>query len=196
MKAQDAKGKSVAEDAVGLDRVDLIIEQWARERPGMDLSAMETIGRILRTARHIDNVLSIVFAKYGLDFGLFDVLASLRRQGKPYQLPPSELKQWCMLTSGAMTKRLDRLETAGLINRKDDPADRRGVIIELTAVGLEMTNNVVVAHVENERQILSSLSKRQQRDLAELLRPLLVQLERINGERGRLPTRAKLNVAS
>lgn len=178
METQDAKGKAyVAEDTVDLDRVDRIVEQWARERPGMDLSAMETIGRILRTARHIDNRLSIVFAKYGLDFGLFDVLASLRRQGEPYQLPPSELKQWCMLTSGAMTKRLDRLERAGLIKRKDDLADRRGVIIELTAAGLEMIDTVVVAHVENERQVLSALSKKQQRELAELLRPLLVQLE-------------------
>lgn len=169
---------SVAEDTVDFDRVDLIVEQWARERPDMDLSAMETVGRILRTARHINNRLSIVFAKYRLDFGLFDVLASLRRQGVPYQLPPSELNQWCMLTSGAMTKRLDRLERAGLIKRKDDPADRRGVIIELTAAGLKMTDRVVDAHLKNERQILSSLSKTQQRDLAELLRPLLVQLER------------------
>lgn len=171
---------SVAKDTVELDRVDLIVEQWSRERPEMDLSAMETIGRILRAARHINSRLNVAFAKYGLDFGLFDVLASLRRQGAPYQLPPSELKRWCMLTSGAMTKRIDRLERSGLIKRKDDPSDRRGVIIELTADGLAMTSEVVVAHVANEREILRALTKKQQRDLAELLRPLLVQLERMD----------------
>jgi DNA-binding MarR family transcriptional regulator len=166
-----------SDNVVQRDQIDLILSQWTRERSDLDTSPMEVIGRILRTSHRIDRSLHAVFKPFGLDFGLFDVLASLRRHGPPYQLPPSELNQWCMLTSGAMTKRLDRLEEAGLVRRRDDPADRRGVLVELSAAGLALIDQAVVAHLENERRILSPLTAEQRAELAALLRPLLIHLE-------------------
>jgi DNA-binding MarR family transcriptional regulator len=159
------------------DQVDRIVFLWARERPDLNFSPMEIMGRILRVSRRIDGALHKVFKQFGLDFGLFDVLATLRRRGPPYQMPPSELNQWCMLSSGAMTKRLDRLESAGLVMRKEDPADRRGVLVVLSAAGLALVDQVVVAHLENERQILAALTAKQCTELAALLRPLLIHLE-------------------
>lgn len=173
------------------DRVDVILAQWARERPDLDASPMEVPGRILRAARYIDGALEDVFKDFHLDFGLFDVLASLRRQGPPYQLPPSELNRWCMLTSGAMTKRLDRLEGAGLIVRRAHPDDRRGVLVELSAAGRALADEAVEAHVENERRILSPLSSDERRELASLLRRVVVPLERENGHETAPPVQSR-----
>jgi DNA-binding MarR family transcriptional regulator len=158
--------------------MDVIRAQWERERPDIDASPMEIFGRILRASRYADSALQHVFKQYGLDFGLFDVLASLRRQGPPYQLPPNQLNVWCMLTSGAMTKRLDRLERMGLIRRRPAPEDRRGVLIELSPAGLALVDQVVVAHTENEGRLLSPLTARQRDELASLLRRLVAHLER------------------
>lgn len=174
--------RDVQDVAVARDGVDIILAQWGRERPELDASPMAIFGRILRAARYTDQALQTVFKEYDLDFGLFDVLASLRRHGPPHELPPSELNKWCMLTSGAMTKRLDRLERRGLIVRKADPDDRRGVRVELTPTGLELVDEVVVAHLENERRLLGPLSGRQRDELAVLLRDLLAHLERTVGQ--------------
>lgn len=159
------------------DQVDRILSKWEVARPDLDVSPMEIIGRILRVSRRIDSALDVIFRQFGLDFGLFDVLATLRREGPPYQLPPSDLNRWCMLTSGAMTKRLDRLETLGLIMRKRDPTDRRGVLIELSATGLALVDQVIIKHLENERGILEPLTTKQRTELGALLRPLLLHLE-------------------
>jgi DNA-binding MarR family transcriptional regulator len=162
---------------VQLDRVDAIVAQWNRERPDVDVSPMEVVGRILRASRYLDAALERVFARYGLDFGLFDVLATLRRSGPPYALAPRALNRWCMLSSGAMTKRLDRLERLGLIARKANPDDRRGVQVVLSAAGLELVDEVLVAHVENEEELLEALTAEGRADLVRLLRELLLSLE-------------------
>lgn len=156
------------------DRVDLILQQWARERPDLDTSPMGVIGRILRAARHLDRELAIVYEKEGLDFGLFDVLATLRRSGP---LSPRELNEWCMLTSGAMTARLDRLEKAGYIQRKPDYDDRRKLIITLSSSGFNLIERLVEEHLANEERILAALSADQRQELATLLRRLLISLE-------------------
>jgi DNA-binding MarR family transcriptional regulator len=159
------------------DRVDAIVAQWTRERPDVNVGPMQVFGRLMRASRYIDSALERVFAQYGLDFGLFDVLATLRRSGPPYALAPRALNRWCMLSSGAMTKRLDRLERLGLIARRADPHDRRGVQVVLSAAGLELVDEVLVAHVENEEHLLEALSADERAQLATLLRRLLVSLE-------------------
>jgi DNA-binding MarR family transcriptional regulator len=179
-----------ADGKVQLDRVDSIVAQWNRERPDVDVAPMQIVGRILRAARYFDPALERVFTKYELDFGLFDVLATLRRSGAPYALAPRALNRWCMLTSGAMTKRLDRLERLGLIARKADPRDRRGVQVVLSAAGLELVDKVLVAHVENEEQLLGALSVEERAELTGLLRRLLLSLE----PAPETPTRTSLTV--
>jgi DNA-binding MarR family transcriptional regulator len=158
------------------DGVDTILEQWQRERPDLDSSPIGVIGRISRLARELEARLEPVYKAHGLEPGWHDVLATLRRTGPPYQLRPTEFADALMLTSSGTTKRLDRLEHAGLITRAPDPADRRGTLITLTPKGLELIDNVTEAHLDNERNLLAALSEAEQRRLADLLRKLRLGL--------------------
>jgi DNA-binding MarR family transcriptional regulator len=158
------------------DGVDEIIEQWQRERPDVDVAPIGVIGRISRLARELERRVEAVQIEHGLDGGWYDVLATLRRSGPPYRLRASDFAGSLMLTSSGTTKRLDRLERAGLIAREPDPDDRRGVLISLTAQGREAVENALVAHMENEQALLDGLTKTEQRQLADLLRKLQLSL--------------------
>jgi DNA-binding MarR family transcriptional regulator len=158
------------------DGVDLILEQWRRERPDLDPSAIGVVGRISRLARELEARLEPVYREHGLEPGWHDVLATLRRTGPPYRLRPSEFSGALMLTSSGTTKRLDRLEQAGLITRAPDPEDRRGVVITLTGEGRALIDAVTEAHLENERRLLGALSEAERVRLADLLRKLQLGL--------------------
>jgi DNA-binding MarR family transcriptional regulator len=158
------------------DGVDEILEQWRRERPELDPSPIGVIGRVSRLARELEQRLEPVYREHGLESGWHDVLATLRRTGPPYQLRPTEFASALMLTSSGTTKRLDRLEQAGLITREPDPGDRRGTIITLTPAGHELIDAVTEAHLANERRLLSALTGAEQRQLADLLRKLRLGL--------------------
>jgi DNA-binding MarR family transcriptional regulator len=158
------------------DGVDLILEQWRRERPDLDSSPIGVIGRISRLARELEQRLEPVYREHGLESGWHDVLATLRRAGPPFRLRPTDLTDALMLTSSGTTKRLDRLEQAGLIGRTPDPEDRRGTLITLTAAGQKVIDATTDAHLDNERQLLSSLTDAEQRELADLLRKLQLGL--------------------
>jgi DNA-binding MarR family transcriptional regulator len=158
------------------DGVDLMIEQWRRERPDLDPSPIGVVGRVSRLARELEQRLEPVYREYGLEPGWHDVLATLRRAGPPYRLRPTEFASALMLTSSGTTKRLDRLEEAGLITRSPDPDDRRGTLIALTAAGRRLIDGVTEAHLDNERRLLSALTETEQRQLADLLRKLRLGL--------------------
>lgn len=177
-RPRSASQRAEETDSSGVgDQVDLILRQWADERPDLDASPMAVIGRIMRASRHLDRELAGPYKRAGLDFGLFDVLATLRRSGRPFQLSAGELKHWCMLTSGAMTARLDRLEQGGLVVRQSDPDDRRGVLIALSPEGKRLIDRLVVEHLENEKRLLFALSRDERETLAALLRRLLLDYE-------------------
>jgi DNA-binding MarR family transcriptional regulator len=158
------------------DGVDRILEEWARERPEVDASPIGVIGRVSRLARELEARLEPVYREHGLDAGWHDVLATLRRSGPPYRLRAREFTGALMLTSSGTTKRLDRLEQAGLIARSPDPDDRRGTLITLTPAGHELIDRVTDAHLENERGLLDALTEADQRRLADLLRKLQLGL--------------------
>jgi DNA-binding MarR family transcriptional regulator len=158
------------------DGVDAIIEQWRRERPEIDHAPIGVVGRISRLAREIEPRLEAVYREHGLEPGWHDVLATLRRTGPPYQLRPSDFTGSLMLTSSGTTKRLDRLERAGLVERTPDPDDRRGVIITLTEAGHELIDRVTEAHMANEARLLEGLSPAERDRLAALLRKLGLSL--------------------
>jgi DNA-binding MarR family transcriptional regulator len=158
------------------DGVDAIIEAWERERPELDHSPIGVVGRISRLARQIEQRLEVVYREHGLEPGWHDVLATLRRSGPRYQLRVSDFSGTLMLTSSGTTKRLDRLEQAGLITREPDPHDRRGTLITLTDKGRELIDSVTEAHLANERRLLAALSGDEQRRLADLLRALQLGL--------------------
>jgi DNA-binding MarR family transcriptional regulator len=138
---------------------------------------MGVIGRLNEASSLIArDRLAPVFARFGLQSGEFDVLATLRRSGAPYALTPTELYEATMVTSGAMTARLDRLEKAGLTRRAPHPSDRRGVVVELTAKGRELTDEALTAHVANEHEILAGLTHEDREMLAKLLKKLIGSL--------------------
>jgi DNA-binding MarR family transcriptional regulator len=164
------------------DAVDLILEQWARERPDLDCSPMGIIGRITQLQREVHLAQRATFARHGLDAPSFDVLAALRRAGEPYQLTPTALMRTALVTSGAITQRLDRLAEKGLITRTRSDADGRAVVVTLTAAGRAALDAALPDHLETERGLLAGLSEAELAQLAGLLRRFLVTL-------GRLPQR-------
>lgn len=158
------------------DGLDVILQQWQRERPDLDTSPMGVIGRISRLCREIERRLEPVYAAHGLEPGWYDVLATLRRAGPPYRLRPTDFAEALMLTSSGTTKRLDRLEAGGHIRREPDPGDRRGVQIVLTPKGRKLVDKATAGHLANERHILGGLTAAEQRQLADLLRKLTITL--------------------
>ena len=158
------------------DAVDRITAQWRRERPDLDPTPMEVLGRITRLSALIQRELERVFAQHGLAGGDFDVLATLRRSGAP--VTPGELSYATMVTTGGMTKRLDRLEALGLVRRKPDPNDRRGRLIALTDEGRALMDRAVEAHLGNEERLLEGLPPAKREHLVALLRELLITLDR------------------
>ena len=154
------------------DHVDEIVAQWNRERPEVDVSGMAIIGRITRLNQVIRPRLSAVFAAHDLESWEFDVLATLLRNGPPHQLTPGELLESMMITSGAMTNRIQRLEQRGFVERLKNPADGRQVLVTLTDDGHRVVDAALVDHAKNEADIIAALEPAQQRQLIDLLRIL------------------------
>lgn len=159
------------------DHIEDLIAQWRRERPDVDPTPMAIVGRIQRTTQALRPRLDAGHQRFGLTGEAFDVLASLRRAGAPFELSPTDLYKRLMLSSGAMTNRLDRLEAEGLVERRPDPSDRRGVIVHLSEKGRDLIDRALVRHVENERELLSALNDQELEQLSTLLRKLLTHLE-------------------
>ena len=148
---------------------------------------MGVIGRITRTSDAALRPIEANLARFGLADGLFDVAAALRRAGAPYALTPGGLAASTMRTTGATTKRIDRLVAAGLAERRPDPADGRGVLVQLTDRGRERVDAAVAAHLAVEDGLLSALTERERTTLARLLAKLLLELEGAVDERLQVP---------
>ncbi|MTC61077.1 MarR family transcriptional regulator [Providencia rustigianii] len=160
-----------------MDRIDKITQQWERERPDLDISAMGLIGRLGNVAHHLTREMEKVFTQFGLNRSSFDVLATLRRAGSPYTLTPSELLATLMVTSGTMTNRIDQLEKVGYVARHTNPDDGRGFLVSLTPEGLDLIDRVVTAHTQNQARLVAALSEEEQQALNQLLRGFLTSLE-------------------
>ena len=160
-----------------MDRADVAIQQWTHERPDLPSLPMAVLGRLFEAAERVmrDHV-NPLFADTGLQSGEFDVLATLRRSGDPYMLSPTRLYEAAMISSGGMTNRLDRLERAGLVERRPDPGDRRGKLIALTEAGRRVIDELIGRHVANEERLLSVLTPAEQKKLNALLRKLIAGL--------------------
>lgn len=156
------------------DVLDRIVQQWSHELPELDTQAMATIGRLQRAARYVDARVERELARFGLNLSEFNILAALRRSGAPYRLAPAELSRTLLLTSGGLTKRIDRLQAAGIVSRAPDPDDGRGVLVALTDSGHALFRDALSAHLENEDNTLAALDREERAQLAELLRRLLV----------------------
>ncbi|HSV40627.1 MAG TPA: MarR family transcriptional regulator [Nocardioidaceae bacterium] len=154
------------------DEVDGLVEAWRRERPDLDLGPMEVLSRVSRLSHHLDRARRTAFSDHGVELWEFDVLAALRRAGKPYELSPGRLLKETLVTSGTMTNRVDRLEERGLVQRRPDPSDRRGVLVRLTDEGRTTVDGALDALLSREADLLAAIDGTERKQLAGLLRRL------------------------
>lgn len=159
------------------DRVDADLETWSRTWPDLDTSPAAVVDRLRRVARLADQELAATLERFGLTQAGFDLIAAIRRAGGADQALQSELLAELEYTSGTLSVRLGRLEEAGLVARRTDPNDRRGVIVALTAAGRELVDAVVPEQVEAYRRVLAPLDPAERRSLVVLLRSLLAGYE-------------------
>ena len=160
-----------------LDHVARIQSEWQRERPDLDVSPQGVIGRLHRLASHLTDELTAVYREHGLAEGEFDVLAALRRAGAPFERAPHELAEHTMVTTGAMTKRLDRLVESGLVTRRPASSDGRRRVVALTRKGRTVIDRAFTAHMANEHRLLSALSATDAAQLQALLTSWLAEFE-------------------
>jgi DNA-binding MarR family transcriptional regulator len=159
------------------DEVDDLVAAWNTQRPDLDVEPLHVLSRVSRLARHLDLARRASFASHGLELWEFDVLSALRRQGPPYQMTPGALLRATLVTSGTMTNRIDRLAEAGLVTRKPDPRDKRGVLVTLTGLGRAKADDALADLLRRERDLLASLAPDDQCTLAGLLRTLLAPFD-------------------
>lgn len=159
------------------DHVDRLRAQWARELPDLDTSPMAVIGRARRITLRLRPGIEAVFARHGLDAGEFDVISTLLRSGEPWRLTPTALYQTLMIFSGGLTARLNRLEAAGLIRRREAQEDRRSLLVELTETGRAKAEAAFREDMALERRLLDGLDATEQAELARLLTRLALSLE-------------------
>ena len=150
--------------------------QWGRERPDLDVSPQAVIARLHRIAGALTEALVAVYAEHGLGEGEFDVLATLRRSGQPYALSPSDLAAATMVTSGAVSKRVDRCVEQGWVSRAVSETDGRGRLVRLTPKGRRLIDDAFTAHIANEHRILEELRPRERDELARILARWAVRL--------------------
>lgn len=160
-----------------LDHVARIQREWNRERPDVDVEPQGVIGRLHRVAGYLTEQLCAVYRRHGLNEGEFDVLAALRRAGEPFERAPGELAAFTMVTTGAMTKRIDRLERDGLVTRRPSADDGRGRVVGLTVAGRQLIDRAFTEHMRNERRLLDCLSAEQAAQMESLLTQWLACFE-------------------
>lgn len=159
------------------DSVDLIVQAWAKRDPRVDARLLAVAGRLVLCAAHLERAIVAALEPFDLSFGDFDVLTTLRRRGDEPGTNPSDLAQSLLITSGAVTSRLDRLERAGLIKRAPDPTDRRAVRVQLTEDGEQMADHALRAVIAADEAFLEPLSQRRRDALASALKQLLLRVE-------------------
>jgi len=159
------------------DEVDRIVEAWERERPDLDFAPLQVLSRVGRLARHLDRARRAAFTASELESWEFDVLSALRRAGSPYQLSPKALLQQTLVSSGTMTNRIDRLVARGLVERRTDPHDGRGILVVMTDRGRTRVDTAISVLLAAENQLLDKLSVHDQDHLASLLRKLSLDFD-------------------
>jgi DNA-binding MarR family transcriptional regulator len=152
-----------------LDHVGRIMAQWREQRPDLDVSPQGIIGRLHRVAARLTEELVEVYAQFGLGEGEFDLLATLRRAGTPYELTPGDLAGQTMVSSGAITKRVDRCVEHGWVTRRVGERDARSRVVALTPAGLDLIDRAFEAHIANEHRLIGPLTELERTRLAHLL---------------------------
>ncbi|WP_209561392.1 MarR family winged helix-turn-helix transcriptional regulator [Frigoribacterium sp. PvP032] len=158
------------------DEVDRIVSAWSHERPDLDFAPLHVLSRVGRLAKHLDRARRDAFVASDLEQWEFDVLSALRRAGGPYELSPKALLQQTLVSSGTMTNRIDRLVARGLVERRTDPNDGRGVRARLTQAGGDAVDAAIERLLAAERRLLADLGPADEQRLGDLLRRLSLTL--------------------
>ncbi|HAS63270.1 MAG TPA: MarR family transcriptional regulator [Vibrio sp.] len=160
-----------------MDTIERAINQWHNVKPGLDTEPLAIIGRMIRITKHLESEMAGLHKAHGLKPGEFDVLVSLFRSGQPHGLTPSDLIDAMILSSGAMTNRLDKLETKGLIVRRHSETDRRSVKVQLTETGYKLINDILHEHIRLQQQLITQINPSNRPELNKLLTEWLTQFE-------------------
>jgi DNA-binding MarR family transcriptional regulator len=152
------------------DQVDIMLEQWLRERPDLDTSALAVVVRVLLLHKTFQNLATNAMSELDLELWEYDVISALRRQGAPYKMAATDLAKATSLSSGAMTNRIDRLAAKKLLRRVQDPSDRRAVIVTLTAKGVRVIDKAIQLRLDAANEGIQGVSKVERETLASLLR--------------------------
>lgn len=175
-KNMDTHSFNLRPDTV-LDQIDRIVALWQQTRPDLELDSTQVIGRIVRLEYFISRRVLQNLAHYELNVGEFDVLAALRRHPPTFQLSPNQLQSMVLISSGALTNRINRLESRGLVSRAQADHDKRGVIVTLTETGFKVIEDAVSHHLAAEAELATTLSSEEQQQLAMLLKKMLIAIE-------------------
>jgi DNA-binding MarR family transcriptional regulator len=157
--------------------MDAHIEAAVKTWPFLDPEVEAAVSRVSKVHRHLEQNMSEKLSEIGLNKGAYKVLIRLVTSGAPYQLSPSRLGEMLVMSSGAMTNRLDSLEDAGLIERTPDPADRRGVLVRITEHGRTVLDDAMAVMAEREVGMMSVLGPDELHTLNNLLRKVLIGIE-------------------
>lgn len=176
-RKQAAAASGPAAPPATADSIDGLLAEWKRERPDLDPSPFGIYGRIWRLSTTLLGDAEQWLKPIGLTFESFSLIVTLRRSGPPYELNPTALYRESLLSSGAITNRIDRVEREGLVKRLPDPNDRRGTIVRLTAKGRSLADRSIKLHFEALTQTLSALNRAERDQLAALLSKLLLSAE-------------------
>ena len=164
-----------ADDVVGRG-----VSQWRAERPDLDSSGKEVVGRLLHLEGVVLQAVNAALAPHGLKYLEYAVLATLRVSGSPYRMTPSNLQARLLFTSGGLSNLLKRLEGNGWIQRADDPQDGRGVLVSLTAKGRRLADRAMPDHANAELRLLRMFSRQERVQLAGLLARMIEGGEPVN----------------
>jgi DNA-binding MarR family transcriptional regulator len=162
---------------VETDSIDRMVQEWRSRDSKVDSSSLEVIGRLLLCASYCERAVIAALRPFGLSMADFDVLNTLRRLGDQHDSKPTDLARSSLITTGAMTSRLDRLERSGLICRTPDPTDRRGVLVRLTSRGNKVATQVLQEVIATQEAFLEPLSGQERESIAAALRLLLLHHE-------------------
>ena len=159
------------------DLIDSLINEWQQERPQLDSSAMEIVGRILKLSKILEKSASKALSSYGIHYTDLDVLATIKRSGNPYELTPSQLIKSVLITSGAMTALLNRLTKLELIYRSQDSKDGRIKLVGLTPKGSKLIDKAIETRFNEAKDSISVLNKKENTELSALLKKLLISMD-------------------
>jgi DNA-binding MarR family transcriptional regulator len=163
---------------VANDAIDDILDQWSEERPELDTAPLGIVIRVMTLYRSFSRDAARALEPLGLELWEYDVLSALRRQGPPFSLPSTRLARETELSSGAMTNRIDRLEKRGYVKRRSDVDDRRSVLVQLTGNGRKVIDAAIRHRLDAARDSLKDLSASERRELAKLLRRVVLTANR------------------